>query len=84
MKPTNFIIISDARYWQRTENQRKFFIEFATQKGFNPLVPENWDKITIEDMNKQVRKKYMAQSYTSHCLAICNPGNEIISINRLL
>ncbi len=46
-------------YWRSTENQRKFFIEFAAKKGFDPLVPENWDKITTRASRKLVRKKGM-------------------------
>ncbi len=46
-------------YWRSTENQRKFFIEFATQKGFDPLVPENWDKMPIEDILTQVEQNIM-------------------------
>ncbi len=51
------ISYSLGNYWRGIENQRKFFIEFASQKGFDPLVPENWDKINIADIRKQVIKK---------------------------
>ncbi len=44
-------------YWRSIENQRKFFIEFASQKGFDPLILENWDKMTTIGFRKQVRKK---------------------------
>ncbi len=44
-------------YWRSAENQRNFFIEFASQKGFDPLVSENWDKITTKAIVKQVEKK---------------------------
>ncbi len=49
-------------YWRSTENQRKFFIEFASQKGFDPLIPENWDNITKEDISKQVRRRLLGCS----------------------
>ncbi len=55
----NFRYLGD--YWRSTENQRKFFIEFASQKGFDLLVPANWDKIRKEDIIKQVRKKYICR-----------------------
>ncbi len=42
-------------YWRSIGNQRKFFIEFAAQQGFDPLVPGNWDKITIRAIIKKVR-----------------------------
>ncbi len=48
------IPISDTHYWRDTENQRKFFIEFAKQRGFDSFVPGNWDKIPMEDITKQV------------------------------
>ncbi len=51
------LISSLGNYWRSTENQRKFFTEFAARKGFDPLVSENWDNIKIEDIIKQVRKK---------------------------
>ncbi len=41
-------------YWKSTENQRKFFIELASQNGFDPLVPKNWDKITKKHITKKV------------------------------
>ncbi len=50
---SQLIIISGTPYSKNTENQQQFFIELATQKGFEP---ENWDKITKEELIKQVRK----------------------------
>ncbi len=40
-------------YWSDALNRRKFFIEFATQKGFDPLVPENWRNITRKELAKK-------------------------------
>ncbi len=51
-------IILGLHYWKNTENQQKFFIDFASHKGFDPLVPENWNNISTEDIVKQVRKDY--------------------------
>eukprot|EP00026_Physarum_polycephalum_P001164 Phypoly_transcript_01165.p1 GENE.Phypoly_transcript_01165~~Phypoly_transcript_01165.p1 ORF type:complete len:960 (+),score=125.04 Phypoly_transcript_01165:678-3557(+) len=34
------------KYWQDEANQRKFFEEFARNRNFNPLDPENWYPIT--------------------------------------
>ncbi len=45
-------------YWKSTDNRRNFFIEFASQNGFDPLVYGNWDKVTKEDIIKQVRKRF--------------------------
>ncbi len=40
-------------YWSNTLNRRNFFIEFATQNGFDPLVAINWENIQY----KQVKRK---------------------------
>lgn len=29
-------------------------MEFAAQKGFDPLVPENWDNVTRNDICEKV------------------------------
>ncbi len=42
-------------YWNSAENRRKFFLQFSKQKGFDPLIAENWDKITKKDIINQVR-----------------------------
>ncbi len=44
------------RYWSDANNQRKFFIEFASQKGFDPLVTENWNKVKPTEILQQVKK----------------------------
>ncbi len=49
------------KYWGDAQNRRKFFIEFATQKGFDPLVAENWNKVTAKDIKKQVKAKWMEE-----------------------
>ncbi len=38
-------------------NRRKFLIEFAAQKGFDPLIPENWKNVTTSEIRKQVIKR---------------------------
>ena len=30
-------------YWKHAENQRNYLIDFARERGFDPLIPENWD-----------------------------------------
>ncbi len=50
-------------YWKSTENQRKFFIEFASQKGFDPLELKNWDKIKALDFRKEVIIKCVIMGY---------------------
>jgi hypothetical protein len=29
-------------FWDKNENKRKLFEDYAASKGFDPLVPENW------------------------------------------
>jgi hypothetical protein len=42
-------------YWTAA-NRRKFFIEFAQQKGFDPFVTENWNSVTgMQIRNAQVQ-----------------------------
>ncbi len=46
------------KYWSNDAyNRRNFFIEFATQKGFDPLVAVNWENIQLKEIPKQVREK---------------------------
>lgn len=33
-------------FWNQEANRRKFFIDFAKKMGFDPLVPENWNRVT--------------------------------------
>ena len=39
--------------WLLPESRRGFFDEFAQEKGFNPLVPANWYKVTSMDIQKK-------------------------------
>ncbi len=36
------------------DNRRNFFIEFAAQKGFDPLVATNWDNVTYDEFFAKV------------------------------
>ncbi len=45
------------KYWSNAHNRRKFFIEFAVQKGFDPLLAVNWKNIRC----KQVKRTQQAQ-----------------------
>ncbi len=44
-------------YWSSIENQQKFFSEFASKKGFDPLVLANWKNIKKIALIKKVGKK---------------------------
>ncbi len=52
-----FILFVVDNYWKVSKSRRKFFVEFAAKKGFDPYVSGNWDTITKRDILKQVRKK---------------------------
>lgn len=39
-------------YWNNIENRRKFFIDFAKQRGFDPFKPENWAHIARVEITK--------------------------------
>eukprot|EP00026_Physarum_polycephalum_P003261 Phypoly_transcript_03271.p1 GENE.Phypoly_transcript_03271~~Phypoly_transcript_03271.p1 ORF type:complete len:688 (+),score=73.27 Phypoly_transcript_03271:396-2459(+) len=40
----------DRHYWTATERRREFFVSFAGQHNFDPLVPANWYPISHEDI----------------------------------
>ncbi len=44
------------KYWNNAQNQRNFFIEFALQKGFDPLVAVNWTNVQRIEIIKQVKE----------------------------
>ena len=41
------------RHWQEPVNRRKFLDSFAEQRGFDPLLPENWYSVVAEDILKE-------------------------------
>ncbi len=44
-------------YWSIAHNRRKFFVDFATQKGFDPLVAANWKNVQRREIIKQVKRE---------------------------
>jgi len=42
-------------YWRDVQNWRAFFVEYAKEKSFDPLVPENWAGITSRHIIAHVR-----------------------------
>ncbi len=55
-KITCLLFVFKDNYWNNAHNRRKFFVDFATQKGFDPLVAENWENVQYRKIIKQVRK----------------------------
>jgi len=44
-------------HWRDWKNREKFFLNLATQLGFDPNVAENWKKVTTAYvMQQEVRK----------------------------
>lgn len=37
-----------AKYWEHAENRRKFFLDFARDHKFDPLVAKNWYSVSNE------------------------------------
>lgn len=40
----------DRKYWHYTSNQRAFFDEFARANNFDPLQPDNWYPVTVNEV----------------------------------
>jgi hypothetical protein len=38
-------------YWKDDNNKRKFFIDFAKEKKFDPLHPQNWYSLSFSDFH---------------------------------
>jgi len=49
------------------ENKRTFFVEFAKNAGFDPLVPGNWHKVTARQLKAKgalfLLRQYKHKSY---------------------
>ncbi len=54
-----------AMYWRNIDNRRNFFIEFAAHMGFDPLVPENWDKLSHKEVVAPGRGTFIGSYYSS-------------------
>lgn len=57
-------------FWKSSENRRKFFIEFAQEKGFDPMVPENWHNITWAEF--RAKKVGTSLRFSQQCYKITN------------
>ncbi len=57
MLHVNLPFVFTGKYWSDSHNRRNFFIEFAAQKGFDPLVAINWENIRYKEILNQVKRK---------------------------
>ena len=49
-------------HWRDWKNREKFFLNLATQLGFDPNVAENWKKVTTAYvMQQEVRGKWLTR-----------------------
>jgi len=39
-----------ANYWDSIEHQRKYFLDYAAIKGFDPLDATNWNSVTYGEI----------------------------------
>lgn len=46
---TNAFFLAE-NHWSDDGNRKKFFMELAKEKGFDPLVAENWHSIPADIM----------------------------------
>eukprot|EP00026_Physarum_polycephalum_P001003 Phypoly_transcript_01004.p1 GENE.Phypoly_transcript_01004~~Phypoly_transcript_01004.p1 ORF type:complete len:1224 (-),score=188.92 Phypoly_transcript_01004:75-3746(-) len=49
LEPGGFDIMS-RRHWQSAANRRKFFVEYAREHSFDPLIAQNWYDISRDDI----------------------------------
>lgn len=51
------VFITTEGYWRDIKRRKAFFDEFASEKGFNPLNPENWYGLTPADFSAKVPRR---------------------------
>lgn len=47
------LINTEGGYWTNTNNARRFFDDYASANGFDPLITENWYSISTKDIENQ-------------------------------
>lgn len=52
LDPSKFRIVP-VGYWSKAENRKKFLVEFAKEKGFDPEVADNWTSVLQSDLAKK-------------------------------
>lgn len=43
-------LLNKEKYWADPKNRMKFFEDFAAEKGFDPLLSNNWNDIVKQDV----------------------------------
>lgn len=44
------LTVFTGHYWQDLNNQKQFFVDFAKEKKFDPLIPHNWYQVSKNDL----------------------------------
>jgi hypothetical protein len=47
-----YVELGKLSYWFNDDNCRNFLRKLAASKGFDPLVPDNWDTIQLKDVKE--------------------------------
>jgi hypothetical protein len=48
---TSTLTLQLGNFWHDIKNQRKWFLAFAENRGFDPLVAENWYNINFQTLH---------------------------------
>jgi len=65
----NKFSILPAKYWHNSKNRKAFFLEFAKERGFDPLLPDNWYSITQNDFKSAKRAPSVLRYYKNHYIS---------------
>ncbi len=55
VKTLALMLYNKDRHWKNTANRRNFFTDFASKRGFDPLVYENWRNVKKKEILQQVQ-----------------------------
>jgi hypothetical protein len=59
--------------WTTPENRRRFFVKYANESGFDPLVPDHWylPPVLTERDGEPIRKLDTMKVYACVCVRVC-------------
>lgn len=53
-------------YWDTVSNRRELFLKYAREKGFDPLVVDNWYSVQKEDFVTTMKVLYKTNINSLH------------------
>eukprot|EP00026_Physarum_polycephalum_P001909 Phypoly_transcript_01912.p1 GENE.Phypoly_transcript_01912~~Phypoly_transcript_01912.p1 ORF type:complete len:725 (-),score=69.41 Phypoly_transcript_01912:359-2533(-) len=74
-------------YWADELNQRNFFVQFAKKRGFDPLIAQNWYKISSSQIKSSKRGRKILEHYAGNyqaALFALFPNSELFQMYRRL